>query len=50
VPQNLGETRFDSVAYYGSEENLVWLTLKRQILPFIPVFDKSERTDGTWSR
>lgn len=35
---------------YGSEENLVWLTLKRQILPFIPVFDKSERTDGTWSR
>ena len=35
---------------YGSTENLVWLALKRQILPFIPVFDKSERTDGTFSR
>lgn len=35
---------------YGAEDNLVWLTLKRQILPFIPVFDKSTRTDGTWSR
>jgi transposase len=35
---------------YGSAENLVWLTLNRQILPFIPVFDKSERKDGTWSR
>ena len=35
---------------YGSTNNLVWLALKRQILPFIPVFDKSERKDGTWSR
>ena len=35
---------------YGSAENLVWLTLKRQILPFIPVFDNSNRKDGTWSR
>ncbi len=35
---------------YGSSDNLVWLALKRQILPFIPVFDKSERKDGTWSR
>ncbi len=35
---------------YGSSDNLVWLTIKRQILPFIPVFDKSERKDGTWSR
>ncbi len=24
--------------------------MKRQILPFIPVFDKGERTDGTFSR
>ena len=31
---------------YGSADNLVWLALKRQILPFIPVFDKGERTDG----
>jgi hypothetical protein len=35
---------------YGSSDNLVWLTLKRQILPFIPVFDKGKRTDGTFSR
>jgi transposase len=35
---------------YGSADNLVWLTLKRQILPFIPVIDKGERKDGTWSR
>lgn len=35
---------------YGSADNLVWLTLKRKILPFIPVFDHSKRKDGTWSR
>ena len=35
---------------YGSSDNLVWLALKRKILPFIPVFDKGERTDGTFSR
>jgi transposase len=35
---------------YGSSDTLVWLTLKRQILPFIPVFDNSKRKDGTWSR
>ena len=35
---------------YGASDNLVWLRLKRQILPFIPVFDKGERTDGTFSR
>ena len=35
---------------YGSAENLAWLALERQILPFIPVFDKSKRQDGTWSR
>ena len=35
---------------YGSTDNLVWLTLGRKILPFIPVFDKGERTDGTLSR
>jgi len=32
---------------YGSAENLAWLALDRQILPFIPVFDKSKRQDGT---
>lgn len=35
---------------YGSEDNLVEIVLKRQILPFIPVIDKGERMDGTWSR
>jgi len=35
---------------YGSSDNLVWLTLEREILPFIPVFDNSKRKDGTWSR
>lgn len=35
---------------YGNAENLGWLVEKRGIIPFIPVIDKSERTDGTWSR
>ena len=29
---------------------LAWLVDERQIEPHIPVFDKSERTDGTFSR
>ncbi|SIT19232.1 hypothetical protein SAMN05421772_1532, partial [Paracoccus saliphilus] len=35
---------------FGSEESLVEIVLKRQNLPFIPVIDKGERTDGTFSR
>ncbi len=35
---------------YGNAENLGWLVKKRSIIPFIPVLDKSERTDGTFSR
>ena len=35
---------------YGNAENLGWLVEKRSTIPFIPVIDKSERTDGTWSR
>jgi len=35
---------------YGAADDLVWLTRKRKILPFIPVFDKGERKDGTFSR
>ncbi|MEH6740969.1 MAG: IS1182 family transposase [Sulfitobacter sp.] len=35
---------------YGSAENLGWLVKKRGIIPFIPVIDKAERTDGTFSR
>jgi transposase len=35
---------------YGSAENLAWLVHGRGIEPHIPVFDKSQRTDGTFSR
>lgn len=35
---------------YGSGDTLDWVVRKKKILPFIPVFDKSTRTDGTWSR
>lgn len=35
---------------YGSSENLGWLVKQRGIIPFIPMIDKSVRTDGTWSR
>lgn len=37
-------------AAYGSAENLAWLVHERGIEPHIPVFDKSQRTDGTFSR
>ncbi len=35
---------------YGSAEMLDWLVHDRGIEPHIPVFDKSRRTDGTFSR
>jgi len=35
---------------YGSAESLAWLVKQKQITPHIPVFDKSNRTDGTFSR
>ena len=35
---------------YGSAEMLAWLVDEREIEPHIPVFDKSERKDGTFSR
>ena len=35
---------------YGSAGNLAWLTKKRSIIPFIPLIDKSERKDCTFSR
>jgi len=35
---------------YGSAEMLNWLVDKRGIEPHIPVFDKSQRIDGTLSR
>ena len=35
---------------YGSAEMLGWLVNERAIEPHIPVFDKSARVDGTFSR
>ena len=35
---------------YGSAEMLGWLVHERGIEPHIPVFDKSERRDGTFER
>jgi len=35
---------------YGSADMLAWLVDERGIEPHIPVFDKSGRTDGTFSR
>ncbi|WP_324753161.1 IS1182 family transposase [Roseovarius sp. Pro17] len=35
---------------YGSAEMLGWLVEDRKIAPHIPVWDKSRRTDGTFSR
>jgi transposase len=35
---------------YGSAETLAWLVDEQGIEPHIPVFDKSKRTDGTFSR
>lgn len=35
---------------YGSAEMLSWLVHERGIEPHVPVFDKSKRTDGSFSR
>ena len=35
---------------YGSAGSLAWLVKEKDITPHIPVFDKSNRTDGTFSR
>src|SRR5271154_5358522 len=35
---------------YGSAGNLAWLVHERGIEPHIPVFDKSQRQDGTFER
>jgi IS5 family transposase len=35
---------------YGSAEMLNWLVHQHRIEPHVPVFDKSKRTDGTFSR
>ncbi len=35
---------------HGLAKNLAWLVKQTQITPHIPVFDKSNRADGTFSR
>ena len=35
---------------YGNAPNLNWLVNEKQIDPYVPVIDKSERNDGTFSR
>ena len=46
----LWPARLAADSAYGSAENLDWLVHERGIEPHIPVFDKSERRDGTFSR
>jgi len=46
----LWPARLATDSAYGSAENLAWLVHERGIEPHIPVFDKSERQDGTFSR
>jgi transposase len=47
---DLWPARLAADSAYGSAENLAWLVHERGIEPHIPVFDKSERHDGTFSR
>ncbi len=42
--------RLTADSAYGSAEMLGWLVNERAIEPHIPVFDKSARDDGTFSR
>lgn len=47
---DLWPARLAADSAYGSAENLAWLVHERGIEPNIPVFDKSERQDGAFSR
>src|SRR6266403_442199 len=47
---DLWPDRLAADAAYGSAKNLAWLVHERDIEPHIPVFDKSQRTDDTFSR
>jgi transposase len=46
----LSPERVAADSAYGSAEMLGWLVNERAIEPHIPVFDKSARVDGTFSR
>jgi len=47
---DLKPDRFVADTAYGSAETLNWLVFERGIEPHIPVFDKSDRKDGTFTR
>lgn len=47
---NLYPERLAGDSAYGSAEMLGWLVHERGIEPHVPVFDKSKRTDGSFSR
>src|SRR6516165_8597391 len=49
-PNSSISPRLVADAGYGSAEMLGWLVDERGIEPHVKVFDKSERTDGTFSR
>src|SRR5438067_9050322 len=42
--------RLSADSAYGSAEILDWLLEEKNIAPHVPVWDKSERTEGTFSR
>jgi transposase len=46
---NIKPARLVGDTNYGSAAMLGWLVEEKQIEPHVPVFDKSERTDGTLS-
>ena len=47
---DVAPSRLVADAGYGSAEMLGWLVEQRGIEPYVKVFDKSERTDGIFSR
>jgi transposase len=47
---DLSPTRLAGDSGYGSAAMLAWLVEEKNIAPHIPVFDKSERKDGTFAR
>ena len=47
---NLKPTRLAADTAYGSAKMLAWLVEEQGIAPHIPVFDRSRRKDGTFSR
>lgn len=42
--------RLSADSAYGSAEILAWMVEERNIAPHVPVWDKGERADGTFSR